>query len=161
MKEIIFTERKSVEQIEEGNSFCPRFNENSLIPCITVEKNTNDILMFSYVNKEGLIKSIQSKKAYYFSRSRNKLWLKGEVSGMYHNIHDIYVDDDQDCIIYEVSLEKPVKGGEKASCHVGYKSCFYRKIDFEKQKVSLKFTENKKLFDPNIVYKDIQNPTKI
>ena len=156
-----FMKRESVAQIEEGKDFCPRFNENNLIPCITVEKSTKQILMFSYVNEEGLKKTILSKKAHYFSRSRNKIWLKGEISGMYHNILNIYIDDDQDSLIYEVSLEKPTKGGDEASCHVGYKSCFYRKIDINNQQLSLQFIEDKKLFDPEVVYKGLPNPTKI
>ena len=158
---IKFMKRESIVQIEEGQDFCPKFNENKLIPCITLEKSTKQILMFSYVNEEGLKKTILSKKAHYFSRSRNKIWLKGEISGMYHNILDIYIDDDQDCIIYEVSIEKPIKGGSKASCHVGYKSCFYRKIVINNKQLSLKFIENKKLFDPEVVYEGVDNPTKI
>ena len=161
IKDIKFSKRESIKQIEESTILCPKFNEKNLIPCITVEYKTNEILMFSYVNREGLKKSILSKKAYYFSRTRNKIWLKGEVSGMFHNIKNIFIDDDQDCIIYEVSIEKPKKGGNKASCHVGYKSCFYRKITRNKKNISLKFTEDSKKFDPLIIYKNIQNPTKI
>lgn len=80
---------------------------------------------------------------------------------MKHFIEDIFIDDDQDSIIYVVRLNEPSKGGKKASCHVGYKSCFYRKIQIIDGNVSLKFTEKKKSFDPNIVYKGIANPTKI
>ena len=158
---IKFDKRQSIKQIEEGNTICPKFNESNLLPCITIEHKTNQILMFSYVNEEGLKKTILSKKAHYYSRSRGKIWLKGETSGMYHNICNIYIDDDQDSIIYEVTLNEPKKGGGKASCHVGYKSCFYRKIIFKDNKVTLKYTENKKTFDPNIVYEGIPNPTKI
>ena len=158
---INFTKRNTIEQVEEGEVVCPKFDEKGLIAVITVEKETKEILMFSYVNEEGFKRSIISKKAHYFSRSRNKVWLKGEVSGMFHNIHNIFIDDDQDSIIYEVSLEKPKHGGKEASCHVGYKSCFYRKLNLENNSFSLEFTENKKSFDPKIVYKGIPNPTKI
>ena len=76
-------------------------------------------------------------------------------------IKKIFIDDDQDCVIFEVRLTKPKKGGKEASCHVGYKSCFYRKIENKNGEIYLKFTEKKKSFDPNIVYKGIPNPTKI
>ena len=160
-KNIIFDERNNIKQIEEGNTFCPKFNKEGLIPCITIENNTNETLMFSYLNEEALKKSILTKKAHYYSRSRKNIWLKGEVSGMSHDIQDIFVDDDQDAIIFIVILNKPSKGGIEASCHVGYKSCFYRKVKLSDNKISLVFTENKKSFDPEKVYEGIENPTKI
>ena len=80
---------------------------------------------------------------------------------MKHFIEDIFIDDDQDSIIYVVTLNEPSKGGKKASCHVGYKSCFYRKLNVDNNSLSLEFIENKKSFDPKIVYKGIPNPTKI
>ena len=81
---------------------------------------------------------------------------------MYHHIKKIFVDDDQDCIIFEVKLTKPTKGGKEASCHVGYKSCFYRKVVVRNNgEISLKFTKKNKSFDPDIIYKGLPNPTKI
>ena len=160
-KNIIFNKRVSIEQIEEGTEFCPKFNKEGLIPCITIEYESKEILMFSFLNEAALKKSIITEKAHYYSRSRKNIWLKGEVSGMYHQIQSILIDDDQDSIIFTVKLNKPTKGGEKASCHVGYKSCFYRKVEALDNKIVLKFTENKKSFDPEIVYKGIENPTKL
>ena len=161
-KKIIFKKRTSIKQIEEGSEFCPKFNNFKLLPCITIENKTKEILMFSYVNEVALKKTLETKKAHYFSRSRNLLWLKGETSGMYHNVKKILIDDDQDCLILEVELTKPKKGGKPASCHVGYKSCFYRKVVKTKNgEVTLKFIEKKKSFDPEKVYKGITNPTKI
>tara|TARA_A100001011_G_C14282357_1_gene832155 strand:- start:1815 stop:2312 length:498 start_codon:yes stop_codon:yes gene_type:complete len=160
-KKIKFTKRTSIFEIEEGNKLCPKFNKEKLLPCITTEYKTKEILMFSYVNKLAFQKSLETKKAHYYSRSRSDIWLKGEISGMYHNIKNVLIDDDQDCILFEVKLSKPKKGGEKASCHVGYKSCFYRKIQIKDGNVSLKFTEKKKSFDPDVVYKGIPNPTKM
>ena len=161
-KKIIFKKRTSVKQIEEGSEFCPKFNDLKLLPCITVEEKSNKILMFSYVNKEALKKTLETKKAHYFSRSRNLLWFKGETSGMYHYVKKILIDDDQDCLIFEVALSKPKKGGNPASCHVGYKSCFYRKVVKSKDgEVVLRFIEKKKSFDPEKVYKGIANPTRI
>ena len=158
---IKFSKRSSIIEIEEGNKLCPKFNKDKLLPCITVEHKTKEILMFSYINKLAFQKSLETKKAHYFSRSRKSIWFKGETSGMYHHIKNMLIDDDQDCVIFEVKLTKPKKGGKEASCHVGYKSCFYRKIELKDSSVSLKFTEKKKSFDPKIIYKGIPNPTKM
>ncbi len=161
-KKIAFKKRTSIEQIEEGTDLCPKFNKQKLLPCITVETKSKEILMFSYVNEEAFKKSIETKKAHYFSRSRKSIWLKGETSGMYHKIKKMLIDDDQDCVIFEVQLAKPSKGGNEASCHVGYKSCFYRKILVkDNNDIFLDFTEKEKSFDPKIVYKGLPNPTKI
>ncbi len=161
MNDIRFNKRKSIEQIEESNELCPKFDQNGLMPCITIEASSGTILMFSFLNENALKLTIEKKQAHYFSRSRKRIWHKGEVSGLYQIVKNIYIDDDQDCIIYEVELNKPRKGGEKASCHVGYKSCFYRKIEYKNNKISLKFIEKKKVFDPDLVYAGIENPTKI
>ena len=161
INKIVFEQRNSIKQIEEGNMLCPKFNDKGLLPCITVENNTNQVLMFSYLNTEALKKSILTKKAHYYSRSRKNIWIKGETSGMTHDIKEIFIDDDQDCIIFIVSLKKPDKGGNIASCHVGYKSCFYRKVKLLDNKIHLEFTEHEKAFDPKVVYKGIDNPTKI
>ena len=161
-KKILFKKRTSVEQIEESLDLCPKFNDQKLLPCITVEEKTREILMFSFINRSAFRKSIETKMAHYFSRTRKSIWLKGESSGMFHHIKNMFIDDDQDCVIFEVRLTKPTKGGKKASCHVGYKSCFYRKIVKSKDgEVILKFIENEKSFDPEKVYQGHPNPTKI
>ena len=161
-KKILFKKRTSVEQIEESLDLCPKFNDQKLLPCITVEEKTKEILMFSFINRTAFRKSIETKLAHYFSRTRKSIWLKGESSGMFHHIKNMFIDDDQDCVIFEVRLTKPTKGGKKASCHVGYKSCFYRKIVKSKDgEVILKFIENEKSFDPEKVYQGHPNPTKI
>ena len=146
-----FGKRISIEEVEEGKSFTPKFDENGLIPVITVEDSSGDILMHGYLNSEALIKSIESKEAHYWSRSRQKLWKKGEISGLKQTIVKILVDDDQDCMIFRVNV-----AGSGASCHVGYKSCFYRVLE---DKENLKFIETEKLFDPDEVYEGENNPT--
>ena len=155
---IIFGNRKSVEEVEEGNELQPKFDSQGLIPAITVEYNSNEILMHGYMNEEALRLSIETKKAHHWSRSRKSIWKKGEVSGLYQTIKQIKIDDDQDCIILFVDLE-----GLQASCHVGYKSCFYREISKKNDNFSgkLKFTENEKVFDPKKIYGDTPNPTKL
>ena len=116
--------------------------------------------MQAYMNKEAFTKTIQLGKAVYYSRSRKALWHKGKTSGLTQIIKEIRIDDDQDCVWLRVN----VKGG--SSCHVGYRSCFYRAVPFgkslkNKNKIILKFTEKEKVFDPKIVYKDSENPTKL
>ena len=146
-----FGKRISIEEVEEGKSFTPKFDENGLIPVITVEDSSGDILMHGYMNSEALIKSIESKEAHYRSRSRQKLWKKGEISGLKQAIVKILVDDDQDCMIFRVNV-----AGSGASSHVGYKTCFYRVLE---DKENLKFIETEKLFDPDKVYEGEDNPT--
>ena len=156
-----FAPRRSVEQIEESSDLAPKFDENGTIPCITRHAETGEILMFAFMNEEALRLTIDSELAHYWSRSRRALWKKGETSGMRQKVHRILIDDDQDCIILEVSLTEPEAGGKEASCHVGYRSCFYREIVPGEDGPSLKFTEREKAFDPEAVYGDTPNPTHI
>ena len=153
-----FSERKSVQEVEEGKTLQPKFDENNLIPVITVDKNSKEVLMHGYMNPEALNLSLNSRQAHYWSRSRQCIWKKGETSGLKQVIREILVDDDQDCLILRVELQ-----GLKASCHVGYKSCFYRKLLAKNKKYThnLQFTEKKKVFDPKKVYGEAPNPTKL
>ena len=155
---IVFGNRNSVEEVEEGNKLQPKFDEKGLIPAITVDDSSKEILMHGYMNKEALKLSIETKNAHYWSRSRQSIWKKGEKSGLHQKIKKIRIDDDQDCIILFVELK-----GLKASCHVGYKSCFYRELQSNDSKFSdtLVFIEKEKVFDPEKVYGDIPNPTKL
>ena len=155
---IVFGQRNSVEEVEEGDKLQPKFDEKGLIPAITVDNDSKDILMHGYMNKEALRLTIETKYAHYWSRSRKSLWKKGEKSGLHQKIIKIKIDDDQDCVIIFVKLS-----GLKASCHVGYKSCFYRELDSKNSEFSdkLVFTEKNKVFDPKKVYKDEPNPTKL
>ena len=153
----IYEQRKSIEQVEESSSFAPKFDENGLIPVITTDHTSGEVLMQGFMNREALYKTLELGQAVYFSRSRKVLWHKGKTSGLYQIIKEIRIDDDQDCIWLRVD----VQGG--ASCHVGYRSCFYRSIpfgkNFNKDSVDLSFEESKKVFDPTEVYKDDPNPT--
>ena len=154
----MFKTRQSVEQVEESNELAPKFDENGLIVVTTVDFETNDILMTGFMNKEALVKTIQTKEAYYYSRSRNALWHKGATSGYTQKVREILIDDDQDALCLKVDL-----GENGASCHVGYKSCFYREIDLEDtaNKPGLRFTNIEKVFNPDDVYGDEPNPTKL
>ena len=157
MDKIIFAERSSIEFVEEGNTLAPKFNSEGIIPVIVTETKSELVLMLGYMNKEALEQTIISREAHYWSRSRETLWKKGESSGMVHKVDEILIDDDQDSVWLRVSID-----GLGASCHVGYKSCFYRSLNsVENGEVSLDFTESEKVFDPEKVYPGIENPTKL
>lgn len=155
---IEFEPRTSIEQVEESPAFAPKFDENGLIPVITTDFQSGEVLMQGYMNREALRQTMILGEAVYFSRSRQTLWHKGKTSGLVQTIKEIRIDDDQDCIWLRVD----VVGG--ASCHVGYRSCFYRSVPFgDKSATSIKltFTEKEKVFDPNDVYGDAPNPTQL
>ena len=114
--------RENVVEIEEGNLLSPKFNNDGLIPVITMCSQTKEILMHGYMNVEALKKTIETKEAHYFSRSQNAIWHKGKTSGFIQKVTEIKIDDDQDSIWLTVDI------GNGASCHVGYRSCFYRSI---------------------------------
>ncbi len=155
----IFGERTSVEAVEEGTCLAPKFGEDGLIPAVTTDYQTGELLMLGYMNEEALAKTIETGEAHYFSRSRQVLWHKGGTSGLVQRVAELRIDDDQDAIWLRVHV-----GGE-ASCHVGYRSCFYRSIPLGRPEVdgplTLKFEETEKAFDPTAVYGDAPNPTKL
>ena len=154
-----FHKRLSVGEIEEGNTLSPKFDKNGLIPCVTTDSVTHEVLMVGYMNAEALVKTIEVGEAFYFSRSRQEVWHKGKTSGLKQKVKEIRIDDDQDSIWLSVDV-----GGAGASCHVGYKSCFYRSIPSEKEinlDLELKWEEQEKIFDPKEVYGDTPNPTKL
>ena len=157
MSNVEFEKRKSIVQVEESTDLAPKFDKNGLIPVVTTDFASGEVLMQGYMNEEAFKKTISLREAVYFSRSREKLWHKGKTSGLVQKIREIRIDDDQDCVWLRVD----VKGG--ASCHVGYRSCFYRSIpiDSDNSKVILKFEEKEKVFDPKEVYGDAPNPTKL
>ena len=161
--EINFAKRVSVMQVEEGDQLAPKFDDKGCIPCITIHAETNEVLMFAFMNEEALKLTITTGLAHYWSRSRKKLWKKGESSGMFQKIERMLIDDDQDCVVIEVSLTEPKAGGAEASCHVGYRSCFYRAVPVGEgvPKRELQFIEDEKAFDPTAVYGDAPNPTQL
>ena len=155
-----FAARSSVEQVEEGTELAPRFDEDGLIPAVTTDFATGELLMQGYMNAEALERTIQTGEAHYYSRSRRALWHKGATSGLVQRVRELLIDDDQDCVWLRVD----VAGG--ASCHVGYRSCFYRRVPLESAAagagpLALEFTETEKVFDPAQVYGDAPNPTKL
>ena len=155
----MFKKRENVFEIEEGKFLSPKFNNDGLIPIITTCSKTKEVLMHGYMNVEALKRTIETKEAHYWSRSRNEIWHKGKTSGFVQKVKEIRIDDDQDSIWLSVDI------GNGASCHVGYRSCFYRSIPLGKiknvEELEIEFKEKKKIFDPKKIYKDEPNPTKL
>lgn len=130
--------------IEEGLEFTPKFDENGLITAIAQDANTGQILMVAYMNRRALDLTIKNGYATYFSRSRQKLWKKGEQSGHLQKVRQILVDCDQDCLILKVAVDA-------GQCHVGYQSCFYRAVKENSEK-KLEFVAEK-TYDPDEAYR--------
>lgn len=156
----LFAKRQTIEQVEEGHQLAPKFDAHGLIPAVTTDYRSGELLMHGYMNAEALARTIESREAHYYSRSRQKIWHKGATSGLVQHVRELLIDDDQDCVWLRVDV-----AGSGASCHVGYRSCFYRKIpedlDQSASPVSLEFTETEKVFDPEEVYPGVENPTKL
>ncbi len=156
---VAFSARESIEQVEEGAQLAPKFDADGLIPVVTTDAASGDVLMHAYMNAEALMKTIEHGEAFYWSRSRKCLWHKGATSGFVQKIVEMRIDDDQDAVWLRVKVE-----GD-ASCHVGYRSCFYRSIPVGKKATdnggALKFEEGSKTFDPKDVYGDAPNPTQL
>ena len=132
------------KKIEEGDDFRPRFDQNGLITAIAQDAKTSEILMVAYMNEEALRQTIETGVATYYSRSRKKLWKKGEQSGHIQKVEQVLVDCDQDCIVLKVSVEA-------GQCHVGYQSCFYRQVKTDNPR-KLRFIAEK-TYDPDEAYK--------
>lgn len=154
----LFAARRSVEQVEEGSELAPKFDEQGLIPVVTTDAGSGELLMHGYMNAEALRRTIETGEAHYYSRSRKTLWHKGATSGLVQRVRALLIDDDQDCVWMRVDV-----AGNGASCHVGYRSCFYRRIPLGKDSAGapLEFTESEKVFDPEVVYGDAPNPTRL
>ena len=150
----MFNKRVTIEQVEEGRELAPKFDSEGLVPCVTTAVGTGEVLMLGYMNEEALTKTIETGEAHYYSRSRKVLWHKGATSGLVQKVKEMRIDDDQDAIW--IAVEIP---GD-ASCHVGYRSCFYRAVPIGTHAGEpLDFRESEKLFDPQKVYGDAPNPT--
>ena len=155
----MFKKRDNIKDVEEGKYLSPKFDENGLIPVVTTDFRTGELLMLGYMNDKALKKTIETKEAYYWSRSKKNIWHKGQVSGFIQKVKEIRIDDDQDSVWLSVDI------GSGSSCHVGYRSCFYRSIPLGKikdeEKLEIEFKETEKTFDPKKIYKDESSPTKL
>ena len=131
-------------QVESGLKLMPKFDVNGLLPCVTIDAATQRVLMVGYMNEEALRLTISTKRATYFTRSRKKIWVKGESSGHFQEVVELLVDCDQDCIVLKVNQIG-------AACHTGFPSCFYRRLKPGTEE-ELEFLGDEKQFDPAKVY---------
>lgn len=144
-----FSPRGSTREIEEGTHFSPKFGDDGLIPVVTTDIRSGDLVMHAYMNAEALARTLESGEAWYWSRSRSELWHKGATSGQTQKVIDLLTDCDQDTIWLKVEVS-----GNGASCHVGYHSCFYRSVARAADgTISLTFSEQEKVYDPADVYR--------
>jgi phosphoribosyl-AMP cyclohydrolase len=132
------------KNIEEGLVFTPKFDANGLITAIAQDAGTGQVLMVAYMNDEALKLTLATGNAVYYSRSRKKLWRKGEESGHVQKVKEVLVDCDQDCLILKVTVDQ-------GQCHVGYQSCFYRKVQAGAADKLVFVAE--KVYDPAEAYK--------
>ena len=134
-------------QIEEGFAFTPKFGTDGLITAVATDAKSGDVLMVAHMNAEAVAKTIESGEAWYFSRSRQALWRKGEASGHVQRVIELRVDCDQD------ALWLKVEQAGAGACHTGRRSCFYRSVPLGKAgSVTLEFRDGEKTFDPGKVY---------
>jgi phosphoribosyl-AMP cyclohydrolase len=134
-----------VDQREEGLALQPKFDASGLVTCVATDAVTGDVLMVAHMNEEALRRTIQSGEAWYFSRSRNALWRKGETSGQTQRVREMRMDCDQDAVWLRVEQVG-------AACHTGRHSCFYRKVTAGESGPLLAFVDAERLFDPKAVY---------
>jgi phosphoribosyl-AMP cyclohydrolase len=135
-----------IKDVEEGLVFKPKFDAAGLLTCVTTDATTGNVLMVAHMNDEALRKTIASGEAWYYSRSRNSLWRKGETSGHVQRVVEMRTDCDQDAIWIRVEQSG-------AACHTGRHSCFYRAVEkAEGREARLTFVDAERQFDPRAVY---------
>ncbi|MDO9127425.1 MAG: phosphoribosyl-AMP cyclohydrolase, partial [Parvibaculum sp.] len=118
-----FAPRGTAQEIEEGTTFSPKFDRDGLITAVTTDAKTGELLMVAWMNAEALARTVETGEAWYWSRSRNELWHKGETSGQIQTVIELRTDCDQDTVWLKVDV-----AGDGGCCHVGYRSCFYRRV---------------------------------
>lgn len=135
-------------ELEEGSELTPRFDASGLVTAVVVDSRDNEVLMLAHMNEEALRLTIETGLAHYWSRSRNRLWKKGETSGNMQTVDEIRIDCDQDAVLLKVRVS-----GADATCHTGRRSCFYRKVVATDGRTRLEIGAEP-LFDPASVYTD-------
>ena len=144
-----FAKPGPTQEVEEGRALTPKFDADGLITAVVTDVASGELLMVAHMNADALAKTIESREAWYFSRSRRALWRKGETSGHVQRIVEMRIDCDQDAVWIKVEQEGP------GACHTGRRSCFYRALPLGKAgAVTLEFRDGDKLFDPDKVYRD-------
>jgi len=147
-----FAKRGTAREVETSGVFAPKFDDSGLIPAIAQDATSGEVIMFAFMNTTALEKTISTGIAHYWSRSRSKLWLKGETSGEMQKVVEIRTDCDQDVVLIKVEVQ-----GRGATCHTGKRACFYRKVDTDCEHSdtapALIDIGGEALFDPKVVYK--------
>ncbi|MGZ2375849.1 phosphoribosyl-AMP cyclohydrolase [Sinorhizobium medicae] len=133
--------------LETGPAFTPRFDEKGLITAVVTDAGDGALLMVAHMNAEALALTLETGVAHYYSRSRRRLWKKGESSGNVQAVREIRTDCDQDAIWLKVSV-----AGHDATCHTGRRSCFYRTVGVDEGQAKLVITDDERHFDPKQVY---------
>ena len=131
---------------EEGLAFEPKFDASGLVTCVATDAVSGEVLMVAHMNDEALRKTVATGEAWYYSRSRNALWRKGETSGQTQRVVEMRTDCDQDAVWIRVEQFG-------AACHTGRKSCFYRRVEGGGGGARLSFVDADRLFDPSAVYR--------
>lgn len=134
--------------LEEGSSFTPKFDANGLITAVVTDADDNALLMVAHMNAEALALTLETGIAHYFSRSRGKIWKKGETSGNLQSVVDLLTDCDQDALLLKVRV-----AGHDATCHTGRRSCFYRSVQISDGMPVLSTVDEHRHFEPSEVYK--------
>lgn len=134
-------------ELEADGEFTPRFDSNGLITAIVTDAHDGVLLMVAHMNAEALSLTLETRTAHYFSRSRSKIWKKGETSGNLQTVVEIRTDCDQDALLLKVEV-----GGHAATCHTGRRSCFYRTVEIDNGKPVVRIVDDHKHFDPQDVY---------
>ena len=146
-----FPAPQSKADSEEGSVFAPRFDADGLLPVVVTAAATGEVLMLAYMNEEALARTITTGEAHYWSRSRGRLWRKGEESGNTQRVVELRTDCDQDALWLRVET-----AGAGANCHTGRKSCFYRAVPLGTTPgggLALRFVAAERQFDPESVYR--------
>ena len=115
---------EAAADVENGAEFAPRFGPDGLVTCVTVAAEDGAVLMLAYMNAQALEKTLETGIVHYWSRSRAKLWRKGDTSGQIQVLKELRVDCDQDALMAVVEV-----GGDGGACHTGRRSCFYRRVE--------------------------------
>jgi phosphoribosyl-AMP cyclohydrolase len=154
----LFAPRSSTEEVEEGRAFAPKFDADGLLTCVATDARSGEVLMVAHMNAQALAQTIATGEAWYFSRSRKRLWRKGETSGHVQRVVEMRVDCDQDAVWIKVEQAGP------GACHTGRRSCFYRAVPLGSADAlgpaafRLEFRDAEKAFDPHQVYGDGKTP---
>jgi phosphoribosyl-AMP cyclohydrolase len=148
----VFARRGSTQEVEEGRALAPKFDADGLLTCVATDAHTGEVLMVAHMDAQALANTIATGEAWYFSRSRQRLWRKGETSGHVQRVVEMRLDCDQDAVWIKVEQAGP------GACHTGRRSCFYRAVPLGQgaaaagASVRLEFRDAEQAFDPQAVY---------